>query len=301
MYGKSLIVILLLCLSLVACSTTQTEQEASEDTERASTQDERDASAYVERGAEMALVPAGAFMMGSEDGGSDESPVHDVYLNDFYIDIYEVTNARYDECVQDGACDPPCAFSSPPWCDNSWWRDNYNVDTDYADYPIIRVSWDDAQVYCEWREARLPTEAEWEKAARGTDGRIYPWGDEFDCKKGNFDDETHMNDFVVPGGEGCDGFEDTAPVGSFPAGVSPYGLYDMAGNVWEWVWDWYDKNYYANSADENPTGPSSGDYRVLRGGSWRDYPDLLRVANRYVDYFPGDLHFDIGFRCARSP
>jgi formylglycine-generating enzyme required for sulfatase activity len=243
-------------------------------------------------GTQMALVPAGNFMMGSDADVAlaecqkhhsgcerswfeDEEPVHEVYLDDFYIDVYEVTNARYAECVDAGNCAPPSSSES------------YSRDSYYG------VSWHDAQAYCERRGARLPTEAEWEMAARGDlEGRLYPWGDESPvCRAGadngaKFDDNTDCDD------------TDTERVGTYrPNG---YGLYDMAGNVWEWVSDWYDKSYYEVSPSENPSGPASGEYRVLRGGSWDLNPYFLRAASRY--YFdPSSTYGKIGFRCARSP
>jgi serine/threonine-protein kinase len=225
----------------------------------------------------MRLVPAGKFTMGSENGQSDERPVHTVYLDAFYMDKYEVTNARYAACVADGACTPPHESSST--------LSSYYGSPQYADYPVIHVDWYQAQAYCEWRGARLPTEAEWEKAARGTDGRTYPWGNNAPtCSLANF--------------ANCVG--DTSAVGSYPAGASPYGIYDLAGNVWEWVADWYDANYYASSPSSNPQGPSSGDGRALRGGSWYDSGSSVRASNRYWDV-PDFRYSSVGFRCSRSP
>jgi formylglycine-generating enzyme required for sulfatase activity len=228
------------------------------------------------KGVPMRLVPAGEFTMGSENGEDDERPVHTVYLDAFYMDKYEVTNARYAACVADGACTPPHETSSRR-------RSSYYGNPQYADYPVINVDWYQAQAYCEWRGARLPTEAEWEKAARGTDGRTYPWGNNaLPCSLANF--------------ANC--VRDTNAVGSYPAGASPYGIYDLAGNVWEWVADWYDKNYYAVSPSRNPSGPSSGSYRALRGGSWNDSGNGVRASTRNVnvpDYW-GNI---IGFRCSR--
>ena len=240
---------------------------------------------------DMALIPAGSFMMGSESGYKDESPVHELYLDAFYIDVYEVTNEWYAECVAQGACKPPEDYGS-------YTRESYYDDPKYATYPVIYVSWLDAHSYCEWRNDRLPTEAEWEKAARGElEGKLYPWGDELDDgERANFCDQNCTIDWADESYD--DGYPDTAPVGSYnPNG---YGLYDMAGNVWEWVADWYGENYYASSPSENPQGPSSGEYRVMRGGSWSYYPDSIRSAYREWDYPDVTLNY-AGFRCASSP
>jgi formylglycine-generating enzyme required for sulfatase activity len=244
------------------------------------------------KGVPMRLVPAGEFTMGSENGDNDERPVHTVYLDAFYMDKYEVTNARYAACVAAGACTPPHKMSSST-------RSSYYGSPQYADYPVINVDWYQAQAYCEWRGARLPTEAEWEKAARGTDGRVYPWGNAFDGTKLNFCDVNCPFDWANRSVN--DGYEDTAPVGSYESGRSPYGIYDLAGNVWEWVADWYDANYYAVSPSRNPLGPSSGSHRALRGGSWyHNNEDLVRASNRHWDA-PDDWDDGIGFRCSRSP
>ena len=232
-------------------------------------------------GVEMVLVQAGAFEMGSQDGGSDESPVHTVTLDDYYIDKYEVSNELYAQCVEDGECQQPSSF-------RSYTRASYYGNPEFDDYPVITVDWEKAQTFCQWRGARLPSEAEWEKAARGTDGRTYPWGEGIDCTKANFEDESGY----------CVG--DTSSVGSYPDGASPYGALDMAGNVWEWVADWYDDDYYSISPYENPAGPASGQYRVLRGGSWFSLADFVRSANRVWSRSNG-AGFIFGFRCARSP
>jgi formylglycine-generating enzyme required for sulfatase activity len=216
----------------------------------------------------MILFPEGPFTMGSDNGDSDEKPVHEVYLNDFYIDRYEVTNALYKDCVTASACDEP---------QNTGNYDN----SQYADHPVVYVDWNMAKAYCEWRGAQLPTEAQWEKAARGKDGRTYPWGEDIACNKANYLD--------------CVG--DTQPFGSYENGQSPYGISDMAGNVWEWVADWYSVRYDENSPAENPLGPDSGQYRVLRGGAWNQDSYLLRTSAR-LGSAPTDVYLSFGFRCA---
>ena len=234
-------------------------------------------------GVTMMFVPAGEFSMGSESGSDDEKPIHSVTLDAYYIDKYEVTNAAYKRCVDAGGCEPPKQSSS-------YTRSAYYSNPEFDEYPVIYVDWNMANAYCEWRgpstgsgQARLPTEAEWEKAARGLDGRTYPWGENVDCDKANYNR--------------CVG--DITKVGSYLDGVSPYGLYDMAGNVWEWVADWYDSEYYANSPSSNPLGPSSGQYRVLRGGSWDVNDNGVRSAYR-VGVTPDVIYYGVGFRCARS-
>jgi len=222
---------------------------------------------------EMVLIPAGEFLMGSDEF-DDEKPVHKVYLDDFYIDKYEVTNAQYKKFMD------ATGHKKPRYWDNP----NYNA----PDKPVVGVSWEDAAAYARWAGKRLPTEAEWEKAARGgLVGKRFVWGDEWPPPSGagNFD-------------IGDDGYEYTAPVGKFkPNG---YGLYDMAGNVWEWCGDWYDRDYYANSPGRNPKGPSSGEYRVLRGGSWYfNLTNNLRVANRN-SLTPVSWSYYEGFRCGAS-
>ena len=238
------------------------------------------------------LIPAGEFVMGSPDGEGvdDERPQHMVYLDDYYIDKYEVTNARYQACVDAGACDPPQESSS-------YTRGSYFGNPEYADYPVIKVTWYQAEAFCAWEGRRLPTEAEWEKAARGTDGRMYPWGNEFDGSKLNYCDANC--EFDHKDAAHNDGYADTAPVGSYPSGSSPYGVMDMAGNVWEWVNDWYDGNYYSVSPSAAPPGPETGEYRVLRGGSWSLNDSGVRSADRYFDD-PDNWYNNHGFRCVRS-
>jgi len=228
-------------------------------------------------------VPKGKFSMGSKKGFEDETPVHTVTLDAFWIGQTEITNAMYDLCIKSNICRPHVR------------TDYYSRDGSLPAYPTVFVSWDDAKKYCQWVGGRLPTEAEWEFAARGTDDRVYPWGNEFQCKLGNFDDETALDKEVVSGGPNCDGYQYLAPVGIFPGNISPYGALDMAGNVWEWVSDWYGK--YEKEAAVNPVGPKTGDRRVVRGGSWLNHSDaLFRTSNRYS--YPPDLADDnVGFRC----
>ncbi len=242
-------------------------------------------------GAEMVYVPAGEFIMGSEDGADNEKPVHTVYLDAYWIDKYEVTNAQFKKCVDAGTC------TAPTTCD--WGEPTYQ-DADKAGHPVVCVDWENARKYCEWAEKRLPTEAEWEKAARGTDGRTYPWGNEFDGSKVNFCDKNCEFDHKDVAYD--DGYTRTAPVGSYPSGASPYNARDMAGNVWEWVVDWYDSGYYSEAAasQANPQGPVSGDYRVVRGGSWGGDVDGVRSARR-GRYNPDNRVVSYGFRCAASP
>ncbi len=223
----------------------------------------------------MVYVPAGPFKMGSTDGEEDERPIHTVTLDAFWIDQTEVTNAMYALCVQAGACNAPVDTT-------------YYGDGAYANHPVVYVDWYQASNYCAWVGGRLPTEAEWEKAARGgLEGKRYPWGDELPtCQAGARNGAQYR---------GCDGL--TVAVGTFqPNG---YGLYDMAGNVWEWVSDWYDPDYYRNSPASNPTGPISGGGRVLRGGSWFDYVKDIRSAVRHgaIPDYSNDF---AGFRCLRS-
>jgi formylglycine-generating enzyme required for sulfatase activity len=239
---------------------------------------------------DMVFVPAGEFIMGDDEGDDDEKPEREVFLDAFHIDKYEVTNAQYKECVDAGACNPPARISSPSHL-------SYYDNPEFDDYPVIWVSWDDAQTYCKWRGKRLPTEAEWEKAARGTDERLWPWGNsEPDESKLNLCDVNCLYDWKESHID--DGYADTAPVGSFEAGKSPYGVYNMGGNIREWVADWFTPDYYRNAPDRNPPGPSSGIGKALRGGSWRsNIPVTLSTYRLWYDPEVKDEY--IGFRCAK--
>ena len=215
--------------------------------------------------------------MGSEDGGSQEQPVHTVYLDSYWIYQTEVTNQMYARCMEIGNCDVT--------------RSDGNLgDEEFVDYPVVEVNWYEAVNYCEWAGGRLPTEAEWEKASRGDlEGKLYPWGDEDAvCDLGAKNGAQYSD---------CDGAK--LPVGSFaPNG---YGLYDMAGNVWEWVADWFSTDYYASSPKENPLGPADSMYdsHGLRGGSWTFNDNYLRNASRGAEYSDTAAP-NIGFRCASS-
>ena len=219
--------------------------------------------------------------MGSSDSDgmayADEKPLHTVNLDSFWIDRTEVTNGRYALCVKAKACKPPAKYTSNV-------HDLYYNNAEFADYPVIYVSWNSAQAYCQWAGRRLPTEAEWEKAARGTDGRLYPWG--------NTPPDGTLLDFNNL-------IQDITRVGSYPDGASPYGALDMAGNVWEWVSDWYGLNYYSQGPESNPSGPASGTQHVLRGGSWHYDAAGVRSAYRFQKE-PTFYSYEIGFRCASS-
>lgn len=237
---------------------------------------------------DMVRVPAGEFIMGGNEGDGNERPVHTVYLDEFYIDKYEVTNAQFVEFLNAQGNLSPEGYEYLDIYDPDRLINLsggvYIPDSGYENHPVVEISWYGARDYCKWAGKRLPTEAEWEKAARGTDARKYPWGnDSPDCNKVNF--------------SGC--VRDTAPVGSYPAGVSPYGAYDMAGNAFEWVADWFGDDYYSVSPYSNPQGPSRGRYRVLRGGTWLFNADFLRAATR-VKLWPDDSDDTDGCRCVQD-
>jgi formylglycine-generating enzyme required for sulfatase activity len=239
-------------------------------------------------GMTMFFVPAGSFQMGSSENAPDaeasEFPQHEVTLDSFWIDQSEVTNAQYNLCVNMGECRKSRYANNP----------GYNGDS----YPVVGVTWGDAVDYCTWVGGSLPTEAEWEYAAKGPSGFIYPWGNEFNGKLANFCDvncEESWADKTVD-----DGFEESAPVGSYPGGASWVGVLDLAGNVWEWTWDWCD--VYSSYPQNNPTGPEDGTCKILRGGAWASPPTGIRTAYRIIgstEIAPNIRHPNIGFRCVR--
>lgn len=246
-------------------------------------------------GMPLIYVPAGTVRMGGLDihaDDRDELPAHSVSVDAFWIDQLEVTNAMYMLCVQAQGCTPPLDWASDR-------RPTYFNDEDYKDYPVVHVTWEQAQDYCIWADRRLPTEAEWERAARGDDFRTYPWGDE--------PPSVQYAHFSQPYG-------DTSRVGSYAVGASPFGALDMAGNVWEWVADFYSPQYYNDSPGNNPRGPQTSTtyLRVIRGGSFQDESFNIRVSKRGSELGTNpSAPFDapdrdgrhsskIGFRCVSS-
>ncbi|MGH7273733.1 MAG: formylglycine-generating enzyme family protein, partial [Nitrospiria bacterium] len=227
---------------------------------------------------DMVLIPAGPFIMGYDKRHPDEGPSHTLNLGAFHIDIYEVTNAQYAEFIMVTKRTPPL-----------YWKNGKNP-PEKANHPVVMVSWYDAKDYCQWAGKRLPTEQEWEKAARGTDGRIFPWGDHFDINKANT--PQRWKSLGQPG--------DTMPVGSFPQGKSPYGVYDMAGNVWEWSESWY----LPHPGNTHITENYGQKYKVAKGGSWKDcsfYRCGLSGPTFNRGFFdPNTKMRSFGFRCARD-
>lgn len=245
-------------------------------------------------GARMIFVPGGIFSMGTDEGERDERPAHLVRMSPYYIDETEVTNGQYQLCVEAGVCTPP-SRSNPTT------HPAYYGDPAYDDYPVVFINWFQADSFCEWRGARLPSEAEWEMAAAFNPTEAikltYPWGDAFDGTKLNYCDQSCPS--ANADTEFNDGHRDTAPVGSYPDGRSPLGVYDMSGNVMEWVNDWYDSRFYESSTDTNPMGPAEGDIKSFRGGSWLSSREEVRVIAR-GSFDPRVVQTNLGFRCAQA-
>jgi len=237
-------------------------------------------------------IPKSTFYMGSnpEDGQSDadESPPHQVHLDAYWIDQTEVTNSMYAAFLNEAGNQ---LENRAYWLDAGdedvqvyQNEDQWNVLRGFELHPVVEVTWYGARAYCQWAGRRLPTEAEWELAARSDDGRKYPWGDKADCTLANTVECRRQY---------------SLPVGSLPDGASPFGVLEMSGNLWEWVTDWYAPDYYSTSPIDNPTGPGEGEFRVLRGGSFGQDRYHARTTNRRNNG-PGNSQFDYGFRCAQD-
>lgn len=248
-------------------------------------------------GVYLVSIPAGEFIMGSDPDNDPyflgvEGPSHRVYVDEFFIYRTEVTNEMYQKCVVEKACPKPDQNRSRTHSD-------YYGNSEFDDYPVINVSWVSAQSYCKWAGGQLPTEAEWEKAARGEDDRLFPWGND-----PPYDGQINMCDsYCADSGNRTsyrDDYPDIAPVGAHPGTESPYGVLDKSGNVWEWVFDWKTDGYLKNYEYENPKGPASGSARVLRGGSWRNITSEVRAVVR-ISLTPARSLDTVGFRCVISP
>ncbi len=238
-------------------------------------------------GAPMVYIPAGTFPMGvpkaARDGGVDERPNHDVYVDAFYMDKYEVTNGRYLQFVTETGHRTPQHPSDPS---KGLWKGNMMPES-VTDLPVINVDWSDADTYCQWAGKRLPTEAEWEKAAKGPNDWRFPWGDVEPTME-------HANFNQVWRGEAT-----LVQVGIYEKGKSPYGVYDVAGNVWEWVADWYDPEYYQKSPERNPQGPETGTHKSVRSSGWQGETPQVRIFTR-IKSLPTDRNHSTGFRCAQD-
>lgn len=274
-------------------------------------------------GMEMVYIPAGEFTMGSTLLEStvfenmalflfpDQRPQHKVFLDGYWIDKTEVTVGMFKKFVKETGyiTSAEVRGGGKPWRDgpkkDEWpivpgidWIHPREIKSEAEDnHPVVQVSWEDAIAYAKWVSGTLPTEAQWEKAARGTDARKFPWGNEFNGAYLNYGDS------LCPVKRWCDldfndGYAFTSPVGHYPEGASPYGVLDMAGNVWEWVFDWYDEDYYENSPYQNPQGPETGFFKSMRGGSWYDGEPVAWVTCVIRHQNPtSDRYEDVGFRC----
>ena len=265
-----LLPLVLLCCLYIGARAQDPEPPASTETESDEAPSGKDRS-------EMVYIPAGSFIMGSDDENAQTAsrPAHRVNLKGFWIDRYEVTNAQYAECVAVRYCTEPRDLSSAS-------RPDYFTNEAYAGYPVIHVDWNQAKAYCSWAGKRLPTEAEWEKAARGSGSNLYPWGNTVPD--------------VLPMQVNQFGAGDTVPVDSFPEGASPYGAYNMAGNVWEWTADQYDPYYYGKSPSDDPKSVTGGVDYAIRGYSWA-YPFIgYQITARSSNYVLNHT-YDLGFRC----
>ncbi len=265
-------------------------------------------------GMEMVFIPAGHFGMGSaetdENASPDEKPQREVYLDAFWIDRTEVTNTMFARFINETAFQTRAetkgssiVYQAPSWSEvpGTDWNHPQGPESNtlgLQDHPVVNVSWEDAAAYCEWAGRRLPTEAEWEKAARGPDENLYPWGEK-PLRQTYLNYADLHTGFSWYSRKDNDGYKFTAPVGAYPEGSSFYGVFDMAGNVWEWVSDWYDRAAYSRASSSNPTGPAYGTERVLRGGSWMSDLWSVRSANR-SRYLPETTRPFVGFRCAKS-
>ena len=240
----------------------------------------------------MVFIPAGKFTMGDDAGGIGTKPAHHISLDAYYMNKHEVTNAEYYSFwIADGgenSANTPVSYG-----EESGIGDWLLIAQTKPNYPVVGISWGAADAYAKWVKKRLPTEAEWENAARGTDERVWPWGNAFFVSIGGVN--VHANVW-----NGQDGYDNgLAPVGNYPTGASPYGVFDMGGNVWEWVADWFSESYYYRSPSQNPTGPEVGSRRVVRGGSWANGAQLARCMTR-MGHHPAIGTSFIGFRLAKD-
>ena len=250
-----------------------TEDTAEADSPDIGSERDRESDGMIE-----VFIPEGNFVMGNPNGAINEKPAHTVFLSSFWMDKFEVSNQQYASCVNAGAC-------TEPLVKKSFKKAEYYGNPEFENHPVIQVTWQQASDYCKWIEGRLPTEAEWEKAAKGPDGTLYPWGNEFNAQNLNFSGS---------------GINDTQPVDDYENGISGYGILNLSGNVAEWVSDLYTENWYSTTNQpENPTGPEVGAYRILRGGSWLTSQVTAQTVNRFQS-LPTGAGFDRGFRCVRQ-